>query len=148
MSQAAQVPEPEQPEGGELGNPFAGIVDQDGNVIGGPAAAAQAGAEETDAGGKSLFDPATYDDPELQLPQIDGKGIDKIRLKLVGAIELDRSSKDDVALFRKLRVGSNFEARVSGRVMGLQGTEADLDSVTGIKALKVDGFRRLEPEEL
>jgi len=75
--------------------------------------------EETDAGKENLFNPERYDDPELQIAKVDGQTIDKIGLAFAGAIKLDRSSKDDCATFRHMKLGKDVTLKVTARVTGI-----------------------------
>jgi len=100
-----------------------------------------------------LFDATDYDDPKLQLPTVDGQGIDKIKIGFSGSIMLDRSDPHDCELFRKLKLGSNVELRVAGRVAKTatgSSTDADDNStdIVGERTVKVSSVWRLTPEEL
>lgn len=92
----------------------------------------------------ALFDKTQYDDPELALQKIDDQSIDKIRVSFSGSVMLDRGSKADVALYRKLSLGKGgVTLMVEGRCSasgGKQSTnrEGDLDVVVGEKTIKVE----------
>jgi hypothetical protein len=108
--------------------------------------------EPTSAGGENLFNPRAYDDPALQLPMVDGQGIDKIALKFSGTIRLDRSKPDDVALFRRLKLGKDIDVKLEGKVVGSNTTGAtnkdgDLDVVVGSKTLDIHTIYPLSIED-
>lgn len=113
---------------------------------------AQAAQQDAHQRGE-LFDPAEYTSEELALPQVDGHGIDKIRVAFGGSIMLDRSNPDHVALFRKLELGKDVEFRVAGDVTSVStgwttGKEGDLDAIVGERKIKVSTVYLLTPEEL
>lgn len=108
--------------------------------------------EETSAGNDNLFNPRAYDDPALQLPMVDGQGIDKIGIKISGTIKLDRSKPDDVALFRRLQLGKKIDLKLGGRVAGVStkgATDSDdnLSDVVGAKIINIDTIYPLSIED-
>lgn len=105
--------------------------------------------DDLTAQAEELFDSAEY----LQLPMIGRRGIDRIAIKFSGEVMLDRSSRDDVELFKSLAFGDEVELRVAGRILAVTGRGAtnrdgDLDVVVGQKTIKVDTVYVLAPENL
>lgn len=52
----------------------------------------------------------------LQLPMIDGQGVDRIEVKFNGGVRLDRSDAADCALMRQLVLGREITLKVVGTV--------------------------------
>jgi hypothetical protein len=100
-----------------------------------------------------LFDKTQYERENLQIPSIDGEGIDKIRVELTGSIMLDRSEPADVALINRMHLGQDIELRVAGKVAGVShgyatNREGDLDAIVLAKKVKVETVWVLTPEQL
>lgn len=90
--------------------------------------------------------PDIYDDPQLQLPGVDGHQVHRINLKITGAPDLDRSNPDDVHVFRDLKLGQRVRFVVEGYVVdnGAKATLTDagaVDVVQGTKTIRVDSIR-------
>lgn len=71
---------------------------------------------EPDPEDGALFSKVVYDDPQLQLPGIDGETTDKIAVKFSGTVFLDRSDAADCELMRSMKIGGNVTLMVEGRV--------------------------------
>lgn len=121
--------------------------------------ASNGGFGETAAGtatgpnGDALFDTNEYRDPALALPQIDGHDIDRIAIKFSGEIMLDRSDKDHVALWRRIRLGQKIELWVEAKGLGYEGKGAtnkdgELDVIVAKRSVSVQHVRVLGPEDL
>lgn len=101
----------------------------------------------------ALFDIDEYADPTLALPTVDGHSIDRIALTFTGEVMLDRSDKDHVALFRRIKLGQPVELWVEGRGFGFQAKpntnrDGDLDVVVAKRAISVQHVRVMGPEDL
>lgn len=101
----------------------------------------------------TLFDPADYRDPTLALPQIDGHDIDRIAVQFSGEIMLDRSDRDHVALWKRIKLGQNVELWVEAKGTGFAGKGAtskdgDLDVVVAKRTVTVHTLRVMGPEDL
>lgn len=99
-------------------------------------------APPPDPEGKRLFNAADYEREDLAIAKVDGNQVDRIAVKFAGEVFLDRSDPADVALYNKLRLGSEVTLMVEGRVSGTGAKgatdrEGDLDVVVGQKAVKV-----------
>lgn len=99
-------------------------------------------APKPDPEGKRLFDESDYEREDLAIAEVDGNQVDRIAIKFAGVVFLDRSDPADVALYNKLRLGSEVTLMVEGRVSGTGAKgatdrEGDLDVVVGQKAVKV-----------
>ena len=108
--------------------------------------------EPTSAGGENLFNPRAYDDPALQLPTVDGQGIDKIELKFGGTLKLDRSKPDNVALYKRLQLGKSIDLKLGGRVAGVSTkgstySDDNLSDVVGAKIINIDTIYPLSIED-
>lgn len=110
-------------------------------------------AEEGKQG--ALIDRSQYEREDLALQKIDGEDVDRISLKFAGTVFLDRSQPNDVALYRKLKLGKDVTLVVEGvcndtGAKGATDREGDLDVIVGRKAVKVhtvylsveDGMKR------
>lgn len=141
-SRLARTVREEQEAHEQTRDPFAGIKDIHGNVIGEDSEAERvreneeatppereletdvdpdedetpADPTQPDPEGKALFNPEHFESEALALPKIDGQSIDKIKIAFSGSVMLDRSKPEDVALFRTLRLGKVAELRVAGDV--------------------------------
>lgn len=107
-----------------------------------------------DASGQTqVFDASDYDREDLQIPKVDGESIDKIAVEFKGRVLLDRSDPADVAMYNRMRLGTEVELRVAGKVSSV-GTgfttnrDGDLDVVVGKKGLHVESVWVLTPEQL
>lgn len=84
-----------------------------------------------------------YDDPQLRIDGLDGYQINRIALKLGGTPDLDRSSTDDVELYRDLKLGQRVRLVVEGYVVDTGGKATmndagQVETVHGVKAIKID----------
>lgn len=109
--------------------------------------------DAVDDDANALFDAKPFEREELALPTVDGHGIDRISIKFAGEVMLDRSSPEDVALYRRLTYGKTLDLRIAGRVAatgakGATNREGDLDVTIGTRSVKVDTVYVLDPEEL
>lgn len=105
------------------------------------------------AGTTTLFTVDDYNDPALAIPKIDGQSIGRIAVAFSGEIFLDRTTKEDVALYNSLVMGRDVELRVAAKVVGTgakgaTNRDGDLDVIVGKKSLTVKTLYVLTPEEL
>jgi hypothetical protein len=96
---------------------------------------------EADDDGK-LFDATDYEREDLQLPKVDGEGIDKIGIAFSGTVLLERSDPHDVALMRAMRLGGDvtlqIEATVSAKTTKYTTSrEGELDAVVLLHGARV-----------
>lgn len=88
------------------------------------------------------FDPNGYIPEPLQLPKVDGEGIDKIGCKFAGLVRLDRSDAADCTLVRDSKLGSTVtlmvECEVGPPVPGYTtNKDGDLDALALTRQFKV-----------
>ena len=143
----------ETPDEGAL----AGDLDEDDADDGESTGSTEAPTGETagpaTGGGTSLFDPADYDKPGLQIPKIDGLSIDRIGIDFGGGVMLDRSEPADVALYNRIHGERTIELWVEAKWGGVGAKPAtnrdgDLDVIVGKKSLRVESIRIVDPEQL
>jgi hypothetical protein len=96
---------------------------------------------------KVLFDASDYEREDLQIARVDGQTIDRIAIKFAGEVHLDRSDKDDVALYNQIKLGREVLLTVEAKcsqtgAKGATDRDGDLDVVIGLKGLKVHTLRR------
>lgn len=118
------------------------------SVIEEPLTAAGETAEDDNANppadpeGKALFDRSQFEREDLAIPKVDGNPIDRIAIKVVGNVYIDRSEPADVALYNKLMLGHDVTLMVEGKcsntsAKGATDREGDLDVIVGVKQVKV-----------
>lgn len=95
----------------------------------------------------TAFEPADYDREDLQIPKVDGQGIDRISLKFSGEVFLDRSEPSDVAVYNALRLGRDVRLLIEAKcsktgASGATDRDGNLDVVVGTKGLKVHSLQR------
>lgn len=61
------------------------------------------------------FDASVYD---LPIPVVDGLKADRLKLSLSGAVDLDRTSEDDLAWLESLKLGRDVQLTVTATVVG------------------------------
>lgn len=72
----------------------------------------------TDDGQTEAFPAADFDNPELKLPQVDGKKVNQIGIRFSGNIVLDRTNVEHVAFFRDmLKLGAEVDFDELGRLL-------------------------------
>lgn len=81
-----------------------------------------------------LFDKSDYDREDLQLPKIDGEGVDLLMVTFTGAVKLDRSDPADCELVRQMRLGQDITLMVEGRPTAKQ-FKAKVDNEGGVATL-------------
>ncbi|MFL5911434.1 MAG: hypothetical protein ACJ768_12770 [Gaiellaceae bacterium] len=106
-----------------------------------------------DDGQTAAFNKDGYIPEPLQLPKVDGEGIDKIGAKFGGLVRLDRSQAPDCALVRDLKLGTTVtlmvECEVGPPVPGYTtNKDGDLDALALVRQFKVVSVYRPTAEEL
>lgn len=151
-SDSSPSDEEAKPEPGGFGETAAGTTSEEQDAVSPPT---KSGAVEptASAGNPALFDTSEYRDPSLALPQIDGHDIDRIAIKFSGEIMLDRSDKDHVALWRRVKLGQKIELWVEAKGLGYEGKGAtnkdgELDVIVAKRSVSVQHVRVLGPEDL
>jgi hypothetical protein len=89
-----------------------------------------------------LFNKEEYDSPKLALQKIDDQPIDRIAIKFGGTVFLDRSDPNDIALYRRLRLGADVDLKIQANVAfagakGATDRDGELDVIVGQKSLRV-----------
>lgn len=101
-------------------------------------AEAPTGADEKDANEKGKL----FEMPKIT---VDETNPTAITIAFSGSITLDRSQKDDAAIYNKLVHGKLFDLRVSGLVAGSKKThrrdsDGNVDAVVETKSLVIDSI--------
>lgn len=111
-----------------------------------------AGDTEPEKKGR-LFDATQFDSPELQLPKIDGEGVDKLHAQFGGLVRLERSLAADVKLIRDTKMGTTIHLLVEVEVgppnaRFTTNKDGDLDALSLGRNFKVVSVSRPAAEEL